>query len=140
MKKLIIAIFLLLAALLIISSCKDKLEDCTQEDYDNCNTQKPQFGKVTVRLTINTENPDVILKIYQGNFEDANIVLEQSTSSRYITEFLKVDTYYSFAVKYKRGRENITAVDGGKIKLKSYKMCEYRCYEAVTLDIDLTVD
>jgi hypothetical protein len=121
-------------------SCKDKTENCTERDYDECYTSRPEYGMAEIMLTLNSENPKVTFRIYEGNFEDGKLLLEEDVAGRMFTEYLAVEKQYSFTATYKNGRENILAVDGGKIKITSYQMCEYKCYEARVLKIDLRID
>jgi hypothetical protein len=138
--KMVYRICIYFLLFLILFSCKDKTEDCTDEDYRNCDTSRPEYGYVDINLSFNHLNPDVILRIYEGNFEDNRLLLEQSVRSSRIIEELRTNTYYSFTATYQNGREIIVAVDGGKIKIDSYQMCEYKCYEARRLNVDLRIN
>ncbi|MFW5699649.1 MAG: hypothetical protein ACOCXS_01945 [Bacteroidota bacterium] len=144
MKKSGYSLFLLPLFMLIIGvfahSCRDKYEDCTDEDYLNCQSVKPTQEGVEVYVTINEENPAVIVKMYRGDFENGNLVWEKLYHNRDETEHIDTETYYSFTVTYQRGNETITAVDGGEVKIISYRMCEQRCYETRPFTIDLRID
>jgi hypothetical protein len=144
MKRSGYSLFLIPALLVVIAifakSCDDKYEDCTQQDYDNCRTVKPSVAGVDVLVTLNEENPTVTVKMYRGDFEKGDLVWEKLYRNRDETEILDTETYYSFTVTYQRGNETITAVDGGEVKIRSYQMCELRCYEIHPLTIDLRIE
>ena len=122
----------------VFTSCRDKYEGCTDEDYANCRTSKPSQAIVEVLVTLNSENPTVQVSLYEGNFEDGNLVWEKTYRNRDEAEIIKTDTDYSFTAKYISGNDTILAVDGGRVRIISYQMCELRCYEV--RDRDLTFD
>ncbi len=124
----------------MLSTCKSKYEDCTEADYNNCNTIRPETGMVEIRVTIDEENPIVTVRLYEGNFEEGKLLWEKTSHLRYRIEYLDTERAYSFTATYKRGNDIILAVDGGIIEVRSYQACEYKCYEVKNLDIDLTLD
>lgn len=127
----------LLVFIMFFPGCKDKYEDCTEEDYNNCNTFRPETGIAEILLTINNQNPQVTVSLFEGDFEDGNLIWEKDVKTQQFTEVLDVEKSYSFTVSYQRDGTSIMAVDGGKIKVVSYTMCEYTCYETKDLTIDL---
>ncbi len=131
--------FVFLVLLLILSACKDKYDDCTDRDYANCNTQQPATGRVTLEVTIDDENPVVEIHIYNGNFENNNLVFSTTVSTRSFHYHLDVNNYYSATATYKKGNTTIKAIDGGQMKVTSYRMCELRCYEVNGVTLDLTL-
>ncbi len=129
------ATFLLVLALVLLG-CKSKYEDCTEEDYNNCNPSRPSVGEAEILVTINDENPEVTLALFEGDFEDGNLVWEKELNYEQHTELLKVEKYYSFVVTYQKDQQTIVAVDGGAVGVERYTMCEYTCYEVKPLSID----
>jgi hypothetical protein len=124
----------------MVSSCKDKYEDCTSDDYNNCNTYRPELGEVEIKISITNEQPMVMVKLFEGNFEDEKLIWEKTYNNSMQSIDLDVETPYSFTATYIRDGKEIIAVDGGTIKVSSYKACEYDCYEADLLKIDLSLD
>ena len=129
----------LLVFSVLCTGCRSKYDDCTEEDYRNCNTIRPVTGIVEVLLTIDNQIPRVTVSMFEGDFEDDNLIWEKEASSQRITEVLDVEKYYSFMAVYQRDGATITAVDGGEIEVIRYTMCEYTCYEAKDLTIDLVL-
>lgn len=138
--KRFLVLTLLLFLPLVFSDCKGKDENCTENDYNDCITTRPDSGYAEVSITHNFQNKNVEVRLYQGNFEDGRLVWEKSYSKTNTTELLDVENYYSFTATYVVGEDTIVAVDGGRVKVISYNMCELTCYEARTLNIDLTID
>jgi len=122
-------------------SCKvSKDEDCTQWDYDNCNTEWPYTGEVEVKLTINNEYRLQKVRLYEGDFEKGKLVWERAYGREVVNELLETEVYYSFTATYlKNNGDTIIAVDGGTLGVRSYRACELTCYELKRLTIDLRV-
>ncbi|MFW5757726.1 MAG: hypothetical protein ACOCUQ_01315 [Bacteroidota bacterium] len=123
--KLIILVFPLLAFI----SCDSKYEDCTDEDYRNCNTIQPEMGFFVVQLQIDDLNPEVVVRVYEGDFENDILIHQDTLSSESWDYYLPVEKNYSFTATYNTGNSTLLAIDGGKIDLSSYTMCEYKCYK-----------
>jgi len=128
---------ILFSVLFFLFSCKSKFEDCTDQDYASCNTEQPQTGRITILLTINQENPSVPVRVYEGNFEDGRLVRADTIRMRSFNYFLTPGKDYSFTATYNDGNSKIMTVDGGRIKVSTYRMCELRCYELNNPEIDL---
>jgi hypothetical protein len=124
----------------ILPQCKDKLEDCTQYDYDRCNTERPVNASVKVNLTINQENPYTVLHWYEGFWEENRLKRIDTISNKFRWYVFDVEKYYTVTATYKKGNNTIIAVDGGSVKVNSYQACEYTCYEAKELELNLQID
>ena len=131
MKKRRIILFLLTLQILILNSGCERLEsvDIGEFDCSECYQDKPEWGRLTVTLTINDQNPFVPLVIYRGDFENNDIeYVDTSYSADYWVE-VPADKYYSVTAKYKDGNKTIFAVDGDKLKLKhTSDKCDEPCY------------
>lgn len=131
-------IFLLVFVLFFLG-CRSKYEDCTEADYNNCNTIRPVTGIAEILITINGQNPQVTVSLFEGDFEDGNLVWEKVVKNQRLTEVLDVEKNYSFTAAYQRDGTSILAVDGGEIEVIRYTICEYTCYETKDLTIDLAL-
>ena len=118
-------------------ACRDKYEDCTDQDYLNCNTERPLTANAKVLVTLTNQQPTVMVSLYQGDFENGNLVREREYRRSNSVEELTTEEYYSVTAMYVRGSDTTLVVDGGRIKILSYRMCEERCYEAKDLTFDL---
>ncbi|MBS4014578.1 MAG: hypothetical protein KGZ97_12625 [Bacteroidetes bacterium] len=144
MKRLIknsyIKLFFLGVFFLVCSGCTekvDKFENCTDADYDNCNTDEPLVGAVVVYVTINDIHNNVIVIIKEGLYESGEIVLTDTLQQNSKTYNFDINTTYSAAAFYKNDNDSVIAIDGGKLEYYTYKACELTCYEVKNLKIDL---
>jgi len=98
--------------------------DCTE-----CYQKKPEWGPISITVTINDENPYVPLVVYIGDIEDNNV---DWVDTAYTTDFwidVKPDRYHSLSAKYKVGDKTVFAVDGDELKLKyTTSDCDEPCY------------
>jgi hypothetical protein len=139
MQRLFLKIILLLF-FLNFQSCKSKYEECTSDDYSNCYTDRPKTGEVEIKISTTGDQPSVTVRLYAGNFEDDKLIWEKTFFNSVSYLDLDVETLYSFTATYFRNGNTILAVDGGKINVSSYQACEYTCYEADLLRVDLRLD
>jgi hypothetical protein len=130
----------LMAVFMSLASCKDKTENCTQWDYERCNTIKPSRYTAKVNLTINSENPSTIVRLYEGNWEDNRLISQDIVKLRQFWYTLDVEKYYSVTATYRKGNTTIVAIDGGEVKVTSYQACELTCYEVKKIEFDLKIE
>ncbi|MFW5792832.1 MAG: hypothetical protein ACOCWC_01010 [Bacteroidota bacterium] len=131
---------LLIIFVFVLGSCRkksDKNKDCTDYDYENCDTSEPFYGKLNLKLTINNENESVRVLVFEGNYESGVIIFEDEINAAEETYYLELNKKYSAAAYYSQGNDTIIAVDGGKLESYSYTMCEYTCYDVLNLSLDL---
>jgi len=123
-------LLLWLTVLVLLLSC-ERLENVTIEAFDciNCYQTRPEWVQLKVSVTINTENPNVPLTIYNGNIEDGNIDwIDTSYSADYWVD-VRPDKYYTVKAEYKDGSITVYAIDGDKIKLRHNSSdCDVPCY------------
>ncbi|OQX81036.1 MAG: hypothetical protein B6D61_01185 [Bacteroidetes bacterium 4484_249] len=123
-------IVIILIFLLVNTSCeRHEPSDLNTFDCSTCYQDRPEMGRLTVALSINSENPFVPLVIYRGNFENNDIeYIDTSWSEDYWVE-VPVDKYYSVTAKYKDGNKTVIAVDGDKLELEyTSEDCDLPCY------------
>lgn len=126
MKYFVISFFALIVG---FASCdRPYVDDCETWDGDGCISIKPDTGLLIVRLTINNENQQVLVKVYDGKIEDENEVLKVNTIEALLHLYLPVNRFYTVTASYKSGDRSIIAVDGDEIELKHYNICSEDCY------------
>ncbi len=133
-------LFLTVLASFFLYSCEkkaDKYSDCTDYDYEECDTVEPHFGDVNLNITVNDENSNVRVLVIEGNYESGDIIYDDSMSTLNKTYYLPVNKHYSAAAYYVRNNDTIIAVDGGFLEAYSYKRCDYTCYDVLSLNLDL---
>jgi len=98
--------------------------DCSQ-----CYQVKPEWGRLSVVLTINDENPRVPLSIYIGNVEENVLDWQDTAFSKDYWVEVKPDRYYSVKAEYRNGSKVIFAIDGDEVKLNyTTTDCDQDCF------------
>lgn len=126
MTKAVCCVFILT----LLLSCNRPVEpdDCTNYDYSNCNTVKPDFGDVIVFVTVNKTITEVPICVYKGKIDDSVIIFRDTLSMELERYELPVNEYYSVAASYNLDGRKITAISGGKLSMKGYPICDSICY------------
>lgn len=122
-------ILLIIVALCFAFSCDDQYSECTEEDYANCVTTKPDEAEMIVDVTINDENPQVPLMIYKGKLDDGNVIALDTAKDEEFRRFFPVDQYYTVTAKYQAGDKTVMAVDGNKMYKESRVLCDSTCWD-----------
>lgn len=131
----------LICLLFVVPACRDKYSECTDSDYNNCDTEYPTTGTIRARISVLPESPEVILRIFEGPFEDGVLVLTDTIIKlRYVDYLLEVEKWYSFTATYTTSPFATIAVDGARIKRIRYRACELTCYELVEPEVNLRAD
>jgi hypothetical protein len=124
-----------------LTSCKQSSfynsEDCADYDYSDCNTIEPLEVALNIKLTINDENPRVLLTIYEGNIENNMVVLIDTTSDSKYNVLLPPDKYYSAKARYKKWGTIIYAIGGDKVKITHTTTCDSTCWSTEEGNINL---
>lgn len=105
MKKPVLFIFF--PALLFFMGCEDQCDP------------GPYFGEVKVKLTINDENPDVHVVIFEGKIEKGDTLISEYVSESPVYYELEAEKYYSATARYQSGVREVLAVDGKKMTTTS---------------------
>lgn len=129
--------FLLLAAGFILNSCldTDNEENCY---YDECDTEYPTHGSLTVKANLNAENSSLPIRIYSGHYGEGELLREDTLYDDRKVYSLPSGVYYSVAAKYKTsdGGE-VVVIDGDKIDVRSRKECDSTCYTVVDATVNV---
>lgn len=96
----------------------------------------PFFGELKVRFTINEENPEVLLTIFEGKIEKQDTLFSEWVTDSPVYYDLQAGKYYSATVTYSKGIRQIVAVDGKKMTIGSDDCdCDYA--ENLSLNLKL---
>lgn len=117
---------------IITMSCKRSAfyttEDCANYNYSDCNTTEPLQVSLNIKVTINGENPEVPVSIYEGKVDDNILVLTDTIRTPTYSVLLPPDKYYSVKVRYRKGTSIIYAIGGDKIKKTGTGVCDSTCW------------
>ena len=122
------------------SLCEDESEDeCTYKP-SNCIEEEPEFGYVTIKVTINSLNPEVPISIFNGDVEENDIVLQDTLNANSKTYHLEY-TYYSVLAIYKATIDNeivtINSINGEELEYQVENYCDGVCYTEGNIEIDV---
>ena len=90
-------------------------DDC---DLQTCTSNDSDFqAEITVKVTINSENPSVLVTLYEGNF-DNGAFLDSRTASKEDVSFgsWTAGVQYSATAMYNKDGQPVLAVDGGELQ------------------------
>lgn len=120
----------LLFILLLIGGCD---EDCIL----NC-PPVAEEGELIIRVTIDEENLRVPVAIFSGDFEDGNVLINDTLSTISKT-YLFPPGEYSATSRYshKNGTITIIAVDGGEIYVRDESCETLSCAKMIALKLNL---
>ena len=133
--KLIYKLPLILGFLVLgLLSCGDEYL-WSDVNCDECYTDKPKIGPVTVKVTINSENKRVPVLIFKGKYEESfrtdlsKAVVIDTLEEESFTYDLDVNEYYSIAAVYSSNGERTIVVNGDELKIyKVSDTCDGVCW------------
>ena len=127
----------LVVLMLVVTSCNEDIV-LFEVDCSECYTQRPEYAPLTIKLTLNEENPVVPFTIYLGEYEKGQIRLEDTARYSSISVDLIPSRYYSVLAEYRVGDKTVYALDGNEIKLvKVSSQCDSVCWVIREGDIDV---
>ena len=106
---------LLIASNICLINCDTCLSGCDTG---------PFYGILFIKLTENDENPQIPIEIYEGNFDDGILILQDTVPISEIDKDqvfyeLEAGFYYTVAVQYQQGAKTIIAIDRAELALES---------------------
>ncbi len=123
--------------ILMVTSCNEDII-LFEVDCSECYTQRPEYAPLTIRLTINKENPEVPITIYLGEFEKDQVRIQDTARYSTVSVDLIPSRYYSVRAEYRVGDKTIYAIDGDEIELKKVSsQCDSVCWVILGGDIDV---
>lgn len=134
-KPLHLVVITALCTLLSIASCEneDIFIDCSK-----CYETEPQEMNITMKFTINDENPVVNFTLYVGSFESGEPIFYGTTASSENSLRVEVGCYYTVVAEYCSQGRSIMAVDGKKFYFEhNTSDCSVECYLAKGSEFDV---
>ena len=132
MKEKLILLILVIGAVFQSCSIENNAVDCSSYNYSDCNTTEPVKGTLSIKLTINSDNPKVPIAVYSGKLNDNNIIFRDTLSVSSFDTLLTVNNYYTVTAKYKKNGSTIIAVDGDEITKSKTVTCDSTCWSVKT--------
>ncbi|MBN2890307.1 MAG: hypothetical protein JXL97_00435 [Bacteroidales bacterium] len=131
-------IFLSLSIIaLLLSSCENTAksmyydEEC---DYSNCDGYEPFYTYLDIRFSRTNENPNPLIYIMIGDFEEQNIIdtIKTDTIENYMfwTEIeVPLNFNYTVCAEYLIGDDTIMVIDGNYVYKKTHYVCDSTCWD-----------
>lgn len=123
-------------AIFMFSSCIES-NDSETCDYSNCNTIYPSEGVMKVKVSEEYIQEGVPISIYDGYFDNGTLLKRDTLYTSEKKYYLSPEMYYSVAAEYHRNGETVYAIDGGRISIRSNKICDSVCYSVQDLTINV---
>ncbi len=131
---------MIILALMGLDGCYNEEEDCNRRPiWKSCYSTEPTDGKLSVEVTINNENQQVVINIYEDDIEDNLLIFTDTVSSEDVDYHLPVGTY-SGSAKYIVGGDTVLAIDGDKIDTEFEEYCYEDCWDVKDAKLNLTLD
>lgn len=134
-------IIISILTLLFFTECEETTyvdeEECYDYDYSDCNTVEPLEGAIIIDLTINKDNPEVEIIVFNGKPEYLDTFTVETVTNPQFQVIVPLNAYYSAKAKYKVDDNIIYASDGDKIKSISSAVCDSTCWSVSGGRIDV---
>ena len=139
---------LLPMTLLLLTSCteRDEENDCTKKpSWANCVTAKEASseGKLTVQVTVNEQNPSVVIKLYSGSSVETGSLKITDTLTDVSKTYLLSEGEYSgeafYTVIHNGQQKKLTVPNSSKLRMKKRTYCEGECLEPDNEVLQLTI-
>ena len=140
MKKLLCLIVLI--GLTSLAGCDESCEDGNYKPND-CNENEPVQGDITIKVTINEMNPEVLIEFFFGDVEE-NIFYFSDTLDTEEVHYKLNNNDYSVRAKYKaivNGQlATVYSIDGGQLSPFKTDYCDGTCYEEGVLSLNARLE
>ena len=134
----------LLAGVILLSSCSADQILCAI-DYAlclDCHEYEPDYGILSIRLTINAQNPEVPIVLYQGDVERYNVLGVDTVSVERISYELEVDNIYTVTALYSRDQDTVLVIDSDWVS--TYEVEDEdeneKCWKVEDGNVDVRLD
>ncbi len=107
-------------------------------DCDECYDENPEVADLTIKFTINDENPYVRYILYSGTYDSGDTIAIDTSYTSEVVWSLDTDKYYSVKAEYTKGARTIFAVDGNELRTKKDRSsCDRECYIILGDELDV---
>lgn len=134
----------LAATVLVLSACDDA-SDCDGFNSNNCFGAPPQFARLTLELTINDENRNVPVEIFEGDYDDPGryvfirdtVPFNEVGPGNEVFYDLPIQRW-NVAVTYAHEGKRIVAIDSRRLDYRTETDCAgFECYTPVDRQLNM---
>lgn len=130
--------FYLIMLIALFISCGKHSGGCDETAI--CYTEKPDSLNIELQLSPLSSTDTIEVSFYKGNIDDGEVYLTFLTSNEKEYFHMPVGENYAAKAKYSRENESIIAVDGDRLRARSYTNCDTKCYDWDDVIFDLTLE
>lgn len=140
LKKILKEVICFSLILFVVFSCEtDESDEECEHKPSNCREYSYTEGTIVIDVTIDNENPSVLIELYRGNVED-NVLIDSITTTESSYSATLPISDYSGKVQYVYSGATIIAIDGDSIESVAENYCEGTCYSLKNAHLNLILD
>jgi hypothetical protein len=103
----------------------------------DCARSRPDDGYLNAEVTIDAQNPTVIVSVFRGDIELDRLVRQDTVSLRTFSYELPVDQTYAVTARYLVGADTVLVIDADDISVTSEEFQDADCYTLENGNVDL---
>lgn len=133
------SIFYILSLLTLLSACVNSGQYYDEESCADfyCDEVEPYSAYLYISYTKNSQNPDPLIVLMHGTFEDNNILDTLENENTYFEHEVLTNNRYTVVAQYFEGNDTILAIDEGYVEKESYYECGYLCWKVKNATINV---
>lgn len=105
-----------------------------------CYIDDPEYGYIKLDLTINDENPEVMITLYNNTFDYDNIIYSEIVHYSSVELEIMTNKEYVIEAQYLKNGRSYHVVNRAKLKTRrDTESCNEPCYYIVKRSVDLRI-
>jgi hypothetical protein len=103
-----------------------------------CYIDNPTHYEIRVSVDANKSQEAIPVTVYDGPFENNNVILRDTTTSNDIWFWLETEKNYTIVAEYVKDGRKYSVVSGAKLKTRrDFETCSEPCYYVVGTRVNL---
>lgn len=138
-------LYIAFCVLFVFTSCNEESSDYDIDCIYSCKEEYKDSGSLQIKLTLNNDNPNVLITIYEGEYQLTDSLNNWITDSLVDTSpffiELPVNKTYSVKAVYNWDNKQLNVIDGTKLKNNKINkdVCNRECWTISGSYIDVTL-
>ena len=125
--------------LCVLDDLYSEEDDEEYSEPEDCLEQEPDFGTLTVHITVTGQSTKIPITLYLGNIEENNILIVDSVAVEEISYELPVNEHYSVTALYLSDQDTVLAIGSDRIATfeKTTEYCLEACWGVTDGDVNV---